>query len=795
MSRLLQDVRFALRVVVRNRFVSGLAILAFALGIGVTTAVFSIFNSVLLKPLPYPGSDRIVLIYDTQPACTSCPASFEKYSDWKARNTSFAAVGGSTPGAVTLTGTGSPERVQALSTTASLGAVLGVQPAMGRWYRDDEDQPGAHKVVVVGHTFWRTQLSADQAVLGKKLMLDGTPHEVIGVMPEGFAYRAALLYMPLARKADPTRRGNHFLLTYARLRDGVTVAQAQQEMRAMGQSLASEFGNNHGVDVQSYYEVVVGSIREPLQILMGAVLLVLLIACANVSNLLLASGLARRRELAIRLALGAKTRDLARQLTIESVVLALIGGGIGVLLAQWAVKTFVFLAGTQLPRGATVSIDGRVLAFAAGVSLAVGVFCGLWPLMRLRVRELAQAVRETDTRTTSGAGKRFGNGLVVAEIAVAFTLLVGAALLVKNFMLLQARDAGITTERIVAFDVAPSGPRYQAPAQIRAFYRELGARLQQIGGAEQVGFVSHLPMYRFGMNGEFQLEGALPWDANKAPLVEYRWVHGDYFKALDIALVKGRMLDARDGDNTRTVLVNQTMAEKFWPGQDPVGRRFGQGTDRSLWFEVVGVLTDVRSYGLTGQQPYEFYRTIDQSAYAGMTGVIRTTAADPTAIVPTVRQMVAAIDPSMPVTGVQTMEQVVAASVGQPRLMSALTGVFGVLAGLLAMVGVYGVMAYNVRSQRREFGIRLALGADAASVRKLVVGRGLVLAVAGVAAGAAGSWMLTGLLDSMLNDVKPNDPAVFGATAAGVFLVALLASWLPARSASRVDPMVVLRDA
>lgn len=297
---------------------------------------------------------------------------------------------------------------------------------------------------------------------------------------------------------------------------------AQKEMRALGQTLAREFGNNHGVDVQSYYEVIVGDIRRPLQILMGAVLLVLLIACANVSNLLLASGLARRRELAIRLALGAKARDLARQLTIESTVLAVIGGSLGMLLAHWAVKTFVFLAGAQLPRGATVAIDGRVALFAAIVSLAVGIFCGLWPLMRLKVRELAQAVRESDTRTSSGAGKRFGNGLVVAEIAVAFALLVGASLLVKNLLLLQSRDAGITTERIVAFDIAPSGPRYQAPEQVRGFYRQLQERLTQIGGAEHVGFVSHLPMYDYGFNGEFQIEGTLPFDANTAPLVEYR---------------------------------------------------------------------------------------------------------------------------------------------------------------------------------------------------------------------------------------------------------------------------------
>ena len=794
MLRLWHDLRFAVRVLIRNRFVSGLAILAFALGIGATTAVFSIFDAVLLAPLPYPESERLVLVYDTQPACTSCPASFPKYHDWKTRNTVFSAVGGSTPQAMTITGAGEAERVPGLQATASLADVLGVAPAMGRWFTEREDQPGGPKVAVLSHAIWRTRFGADPAILGKPLTLNGEPHEVIGVMPESFSFRAAQIIVPVARALDPAQRGSHWLLTYARLKDGVTVEQAQREMRAMGESLAKEFGNNHGVDVQSYYEVVVGGIRQPLQILMGAVVLVLLIACANVSNLLLAAGLSRRRELAIRLALGARQRDLARQLTVESIVLALAGGAIGVLIAQWAVKTFVFLAGAQLPRGATVTIDGGVLAFAALVSLAVGVFCGLWPLFRLRVRELASAVRESDTRTASG-GKAMGNGLVVAEIAIAFALLAGAGLLVKNFVLLQGRDTGMSTERIIAFDLAPAGPRYNDPAQVRAFYSQLRERLAGVGGVETVGFTSHLPMYRFGMNGEFQIDGTLPWDAGSAPLVEYRWVYGDYFKALEIPLVKGRWLDGRDGDQTRTVLINQAMAEKFWPGADPIGRRFGQGQDRTQWFEVVGVIGDVRSIALTRNSPYEFYRTLDQSTFSAMTGVIRTVNAEPSTVVPTVRQLVSQLDPSMPVTGVQTMEQVVAASVGQPRLMSALTALFGGLAGLLATVGVYGVMAYNVRRQRREFGIRLALGADAGNVRRLVVMRGFLLAVTGVVIGAACAYWLTGLLESMLNDVQPTDPVVFAATAAGVMAVALIASWLPARAASRVDPMIALRDA
>jgi putative ABC transport system permease protein len=791
--RLLQDVRIAIRTAVRSRFVSVLAVIAFALGIGVTTAVFSIFNGVLLQPLPFPHPEQLVAVYDTQPACATCPASFPKYNDWRERNQVFSAIGGATGDRFVLTGAGEPLRVQGASATASFADVFGVRPLLGRWFTADEDRPGGPKLVVLIYEFWQRQFGADPGIIGRTITLDGEPYEVVGVMPKGFAYWRAELFVPLQRKLDPATRGQHFLPVFARVAPAVSVERATAEMRALGQSLAREFNTNHGVDVRSYYEVVVGNVRTPLAVLLGAVFLVLLIACANVANLLLASGMARRRELAIRLALGAGQRDLARQLIIESVVLAAAGGVLGVLLASWILRTFVALAGTQLPRAGTIAIDGDVLAFTGLVSLAVGVFCGIWPLVLLRTRQLASAVREGDLRTASG-GKRFGNGLVVAEIALAFALLVGAGLLVKNLVLLRSRDAGIRTDRIVAFDIAPSGPRYKSPEQIVAFHRELYARLAQIGAAESVGMTSGLPMYRFGSNGEMSIEGGTPWPPNQAPLVEYLWIYGDYLKTMGIPLLKGRALDQRDGRGAKTVLINQAMADKFWPGKNPIGKRFGQGTDTSKWYEVVGVVGNVRSFGLAQVTPFEFYQSVEENPVPAMTVVLRTRADDPTTIVPTARQMLASIDPAMPMANVQTMEHVVSESVGQPRLMSALTVLFGGMAGVLAMVGVYGVMAYNVRRQRREFGIRLALGADAAAVRNLVVGRGLLLAVGGVAAGSVGASLLTGVLKTMLNDVKPTDATVFVGTGAAVLVVAVLACYFPARAAGRVDPIVVLRD-
>jgi predicted permease len=793
--RLVRDFRFAVRTFFRGGSVSALAVLAFALGIGITSAVFSIFNSVLLKPLPFPNPDELVLVYDTQPACSTCPASFPKYHDWLDRNQVFSAMAGSVPNQLTMTGQGEPERVMGVSATATLLDVFQVHPRLGRWFTEQEDQPGAGHVAVLSYRFWMRRFNGTPNILSQRLILDGEPCQVIGVMPEDFTHRNGDLFVPLARKLDPATRGSHFLVVYARMKPGMAVQRAATEMRAVGQTLAREFGHNHGIDVKSYHEAVVGGIRAPLQILLGAVLLVLLIACANVANLLLAAGLARRRELAIRLALGAGQWDLARQLTAEAIVLALAGGAIGLLLALWAVRSFLVLAANLLPRASAIAVDGRVVAFTAALSLFVGVFCGLWPLLRLRTRELASSVREGDTRTGSGTGSHFGNGLVIAEIAIAFSLLVGAGLLLKNLVLLERRDTGIRTERLVTFDVSPTGERYKDPAQVSAFYRDLLERLRPVRGVQSIAATNHLPMYRFGNNGEMQREGGNPWAPGDAPLVEYNYVGGDYFRTMGIPLLQGRVFDQRDQPKSApVVVVSRAMAEKFWPGENPIGKRVAPADTTANWFSVIGVVGDVRSFGLVAKSPYEFYQTIEQQPVDAMTVVLRTEGDDPGVTIKSARQIVTSMDPMLAITTVQTMEQVVSASVGQPRLMSALTALFAALAGLLAMVGIYGVTSYNVRRQRREFGIRIALGAEPRAVQRVVVGRGLIVASVGIGLGVLGSLLLTRTLQAMLNDVQPTDLSVFVANAVVVLLVSLLACYLPARNAGRVDPMVVLRD-
>jgi predicted permease len=704
-------------------------------------------------------------------------------------------MAGSSSQQAVVTGMGDPERVGISRTTWQLPQVFGVTPALGRWYTDEEDTPGGPKTVVLSHGYWTTRFGGARDVLGQTMTIDGEPHEIIGVMPAGFSHRGASFFLPVQNAVDPSQRNNHWLATYARLRPHVTLEQAQQEMRALGDRLMDEYGHNHGIDVASYRERVVGNVAAPLRVLMGGVSLVLLIACTNVANLLLASGLARRRELAVRSALGATRWDLTRQLTLESVVLAMVGGGVGLLLAQWAIRTFLALAEGVLPRASAVGIDTSVLLFAAGLSVLTGILCGLWPVVRLSRRSIGGDIREGDLRSGSAAGgRRFGNGLVVVEVALAFCLLAGAGLLIRNLLALEARHTGFETERRIAFDIAPSGPRYDGPDSSRILYRELQTRLSALPGVERVGSTSHLPMYQFGWNGEAFLQGGNPWPDDEAPLIEFRWVAGDYFDAMGIDLLAGRPFDDRDREGSQPVtVVSRRTAEKFWPGEHPIGRRFSRGSADNTPYEVVGLVDDVRTRGLVNESPFEMYIPVEQEVFQWQTYVLRTASADSSGVMPSVRALVGEIDPSLPVSQIQTLDDVVAGSVDQPRLISALASLFGGLAAILAAVGVYGVMAYNVRRQRREYGIRLALGADPAGVSRIVVGRGLVLGGLGVAIGVGASLLLTRFIQALLNDVAATDPAVYVACAIGLLGVTVLAGYLPARMASRTDPMIVLR--
>lgn len=796
-GRLVNDLRAGVRALRRVRGATALAILAFALGIGITTAVFSVFYGVLLKPLPYPEADRMVRVFDVQPACGTCPASYTKFVDWRSRNRVFDEVAGMNSRSGVVTGLGDAERVPLTNATWTVPAVFKVAPELGRWFTEREDAPGGDKVVVLGHRYWTDRLAADPAVLSRTLVIDGDPYRVVGVMPVDFM-RTTDLFRPLQMAPNPSMRGNHFLPIYARLKAGVTLEQAQKEMVSLGQTLAKEFGHNHGIDVQSYPWLVIGNIAQPLRLLMGAVILVLLIACANIANLLLAAGTARRREFAVRAAIGATRWDLSRQLLVESVLLALIGGAFGLLLAQVSVRLFVTIADTIVPRAATVSLDGTVLLFALGLSIATGIFCGLWPVLRIDVRSLASITREGDLRAGGdNVSRRFGNGLVIAEIALAFTLLTGSGLLLKNLLGLQHRDIGFVAANAVVFDVPTSGSRYATDDQRRAFYSDLVPQLAALPRVEHVGASSQLPMLYFGTNSDVSLEGGNPWSDSTAPLVEQALVTPDYLAALGVRILKGRGIDEHDRNGSEPVVViSKRTAEKFWPGQDAVGRRL-QITSRpdpsAPWLTVVGVAADVRSVGFERTEPLQMYLPQDQQPGGSLTFVMRVSGADPSAIIPEVRRVLKTIDHALPVARVQTLDALVASNVSQPRLISVLTSVFGAMAGVLAAFGVYGVMAYTVRRDRRQFAIRLALGADPARVRALIVMRGATLGAAGVSIGAVGAVLMTGFVTSLLSDVVPTDPWVFGGVALVLFLTAVLACARPAIVAANTDPMGALR--
>lgn len=797
LGRLINDLRAGVRALRRVRGATALAILAFALGIGITTAVFSVFYGVLLKPLPYPDADRMVRVFDVQPACGTCPASYTKFVDWRTRNTVFEEIAGLNSRSGVVTGLGDAERVPLANATWTLPAVFKTNPAMGRWFSEAEDAPGGDKVVVLGNRYWRDRLAADPAVLGRSVTLDGEPYRVIGVMPEGFM-RTTDMFRPLQMAPDPSKRGNHFLPVYGRLKPGVTLAQSQKEMVSLGQTLAQEFGHNHGIDVQSYPWLVIGNIAQPLRLLMGAVSLVLLIACANIANLLLAAGTARKREFAVRAAIGATRWDLSRQLLVESVLLALIGGALGLLLAQVSVRLFVTMADTIVPRAATVSLDGTVLLFALGLSIATGIFCGLWPMLRIDVKSLASITREGDLRAGGDTvSRRFGQGLVIAEVALAFTLLTGSGLLLKNLMSLQNRNVGFEAAGAVEFDLPTPGARFATGDQLRAFYSTLLPQLAALPRVEHVGASSQMPMLYFGTNGEVTLEGGNPWPESAAPLVEQAQVTPGYLAALGVRIIKGRTIDERDRDGGELVtVISARTAEKFWPGQDPIGKRL-QTTSRPdpkvPYLTVVGVADDVRSFGLERVQPLQIYVPADQQPAGSLTFVVRVKGDDPASIMPDIRRVVKQLDPTLPVTKVQTLESLVSTNVNQPRLISVLTSVFGAMAGVLAAFGVYGVMAYNVRRDRRQFAIRLALGADPARVRTLIVMRGVTLGAAGVVIGAVGALLMTGFVKSLLTDVTPTDPWVFGGVALALFATAVLACARPALVAAKTDPMGALR--
>jgi len=802
MSTVVQDIRYGLRLLGRTPGVTFVALLTLALGIGANTAIFSIVNGVLLRPLDYPDPDRLyfiqhVLVSDRTQQGSTTPGNF--YDIQRAATTMrLAAIQTST---ATLTGRGEPERLQGVGSAGSVLEVLGVPPQLGRIFTEADDRIGAPKVVVISDRLWRRIFDARADAIGQTLMLGGEPLTVVGVMPRGFTFpdTAIDLWAPMQMNAEMrASRTEYFLTLVGRLAPGATPGAARAELDAIMERLRKEFPQANGtlgLDAQPLREALVGNVSDLLWILMASVGCVLLIACANLANLLLARATGRGREIAVRQAIGAGRARLVRQLLVESLLLALLGGVVGMLVGKLFLTALVAWLPAGIPRIEQASVDMRVLAFTLGTAAMTGLFFGLAPALQLSRRAPAMVLRE-DVRTSSGRAPLRAL-LVVGELAVALVLLTGAGLLIRSFVLVQRVDPGFKTDRVLTFQARMEGPVYQkAPARI-AFVNGVVERLKTLPGVTDAAASSYAPIVGRGTGAWFNVI-ARPWPPGTTPPgVPYRVITADYFKAMQIPLVRGRLLTDRDGlDGTPSVVISESVARRFWPAADPVGADIYLGAPDNKLFDratVVGIVKDVQLSGLGGSLTDAVYglNTL-MPWWRNFTFTVRTSG-EPIALAGSARQIVRDADPSIAITGMQAMTDIMRTSIAPTRASMLLLALFAGVALVMAAVGVFGVMSYAVNLRSREMGIRLALGARPAEVQRMVVADGMKQALVGVVLGAAGAAWLTRMMASMLFGVSPGDPATLALASAVLLVTAALACYLPARRATRVDPLIVLR--
>ncbi|HYV06857.1 MAG TPA: ABC transporter permease [Blastocatellia bacterium] len=811
METLLQDLRYAMRMLIKQPGFSIVAIIALALGIGANTAIFSVVNAILLRPLNYKDSERLVQVYHNYPKLDlKASVSASGYSHYRDTVESFDAIAAATGWPVNLTDSGEPERLQGVAVTHTFFSLLGVEAARGRLFSPEEDLPGRNRVIVLTDSLWKRRFAADPNLIDNTVRLNGENYTVIGILPPGFQFgrefgQVQELYSPIAftpQQLDPGRWRNEFLFVMARLKQGVTIEQAQAEMDTVAANVRERyFGGGDANDPRSWglllaslRENVVGDIRPALLILLAAVAFVLLIACANVANLLLARAALRNKEIAIRSALGAGRWRVTRQLLTESVLLAMAGGAVGLALAYWGMTALLSIMEDKIPRSTEIGIDTRVLLFTVGVSLLTGIIFGLFPALQASKHDLHSILKEGGR---SGAARRSVRGLfVVAEVALALVLLVGAGLLLKSFQKLQEVNPGFRADHLLTMQLALPGTRYNEPQQIDAFFQQVLEKVKSIPGIESAGVSTSVPMSGSGSSGSFSIEGRTPGPGEMSPWGN-RWFAGaSYFQTMSIPLIRGRYFDDRDvREAPQVAIIDETMQRKFWPDDDPVGKRITFQRDAQgnpIWREIVGVVGHVKQRGLDGESPVQYYVPHRQLPSAGVFFVARTSG-EPSSVAGAVRGAVQQVDSELPVFRVSTMERMVADSMAQRRFAMTLLGVFAMVALILASVGLYGVMSYSVTHRTNEIGIRMALGARVPDVLGMVIGQGMKLSIAGVAIGLAGAFGLTRLMESLLFGVSTTDPWTFFAVALVLAGVSLLACYIPARRATKVDPMIALR--
>ena len=797
------DLRYTLRAIRTSPGFTGIIVLTLGLGIGANTAIFSVVDAVLLRPLPYPAPERLVVVGDAQGGDDILPASYPEFVDWRSRSTEiFTAVGAYFSTELTLSGGDEPEMLDGARVSSSMPEILGVTPLRGRWFRPDEEPRGGERVVLISEELWSRRFGRDPSLIGRSLTLSGNPYTVIGVMPSGgrsvlpgdlVTGRRRDFWIPLRLDTDVAPRGLHFMTVIGRLRTDITLDAARSRMGGVADQLKKDGVTKHGIELVSASDRIVGPIRTRLILLLGAVGLVLLIACANVANLLLGRAAARHRETAVRIALGAGRTRVAGQLILESVLRALLGGALGIAIAYGALALARGWLPSRLPRAGDIALDERVLLFALAISIATGLLFGVYPALRAAHQDAGTALREGSRGLSAGLGRdRVRIALVVAEVALSFVLLANAGLLLRSFGRLTSVETGFDAERtLVALVLLPQS-RYADSTRQISFFDALLERAATIPGVRKVALTSSLPV-EGGINGGFSIEGVTFPDSAE-PMVEKRVVSANYFDMLGAPIVSGRNFTERDRlGSPGVMIVNESFARKWFPDGRVVGRRvaFSWGTEGMQ--TVIGVVADIREGALDAPPAPAMYVPLAQRPNDAMNVVMRTSG-EPLDAAPALRRVMLGLDRDLALTQVRTLADVLSSGVAGPRLSATLLGIFSMLALFLAAIGLYGVISFSVVQRTREIGIRSALGAGRGNILRLVLGQGFLLVLLGLLAGVGLALASGRLVASQLFGVAPNDPGTLSAVAAILVLVAMLAATIPALRATRIDPLVALRE-
>ena len=798
----MKEIRYALRTLARSRGLSLAAILVFALGIGANSAIFTVVRAVLLAPLPYPAPDRLVQLFERDVIGTSSTnvVSAPNFYDWKARSKSFESMGyyGEWQASFSPTDGGLPENLTGTICDSGFFPTLGVQPALGRAFTEDDDRPDAGRVVVLNYALWQRRFSGSPAVVGGGIRLDGELYTVIGVMPKGFDYptSSVQVWLPVGRQLNPdfkSQRGNHRFYVLGRLRNGVTVQQARTEVDGIAARIKEEHPaelTGKGGNVIALADRLVSRVKPMLVLLLGAVACVLLIACVNVCNLLLARAVGARGEVAIRLALGASPGRIVRQFLTESLLLSFIGAGLGLLLALFGTDVLINMAG-YIPRIETARMNGDVLAFTAAIAIITGIAVGVFPALTSSMTGLKQMMNETTRSTTAGRGRRFfRDGLIAVEIALSLMLLVGAGLMLKAFTHLRDVDPGFVADRILTIRFSLPTQRYKRPEQIASFYQELLGRVRTAPGIQSASIVTVPPLGGHFMDNTFTVDGRAPLPTGQFMYAVVRAADPEYFKSVGTRLLRGRVFTDTDRlDAADKTVITEAMAAAYFSGEDPIGKRIRLSDSES--YEIVGIVADSRQNLASPAEPMMYFPLL-KGSFSFATLMVRASG-DPNSLSLPVQKEMRNLEPDLPAVTVRSMDEMMFGSTQQNRFGLTLIALFAGLAVILASVGLYGVLAYTVGQRTGELGVRIALGADTKKIARLVLWQGLKPAIVGIVLGLAGSLAATRLVQTMLYDVKPGDPIVLAGVVILLVMITLVACFVPAWRAARIDPVTALR--